>query len=273
MNWQHIIAIARKDLLEVRQNTSVWLSMLIVPLIFVVGFPLLILMMPRNPQFTGQVAADPDLIAFLEGLPPSMSQYLSGLELNQQMVVMILGFIIAPLLLIMPLMFSSIIAAESFAGERERKTIEALLYAPVSERDLFTGKVLAAFVPGVLITWLSFIVYTLVVNLAGYSYMGRIWFPIPTWWPLMLWVAPALAALGTGASVLISAKTKTFMAAYQLSGSLVVVVLALVVGQLTGILYLTIAVGLLAGLVLWLVAGGLIYFGARMFRREALLLS
>ena len=34
-----------------------------------------------------------------------------------------LGYLFAPMFLIMPLMLSSIIAAESFAGERERKTL------------------------------------------------------------------------------------------------------------------------------------------------------
>lgn len=273
MNLEHIAAIARKDLLEVRQNTSAWLAMVIIPLIFVIVFPLVILLMPRNPQFTGQVAADPDLVRFIANLPPSMSQYLTGLDLNQQMLVIMLGFFLAPFLLIMPLMVSTIIAAESFAGERERKTIEALLYTPTSDRDLFLGKALAAFVPAVLLTWLSFAVYTLVVNAAGYTYMGRIWFPIPTWWPLMLWVAPALSALGIGASVLISARAKTFMGAYQLSGSLVVLVLALVIGQVSGVVYLTIWVGLLVGLLLWLAAAILITIGARSFKRSILILG
>ena len=273
MNLEHIVAIASKDLLEVRQNTSAWAAMVILPLIFVVAFPLAILLLPSNPQLAGEMAADPDLVMFIEGLPPSMSQHLVGLDVSQQMVVILIGFFLAPFLLIMPLMCSTIIAAESFAGERERKTIEALLYTPTSDRDLFLGKVLAAFVPSVLLTWLSFAVYTLVVNTVGFSFMGRIWFPIPTWWPLMFWVAPALSALGIGASVIISAKTKTFMGAYQLSGSLVIVVLALIIGQVSGVVYLTVGVGLLTGLVLWIAAAILMTLGARTFTRSILLLN
>ena len=108
--------------------------------------------------------------------------------------------------LIMPLMFASTIAAESFAGERERKTIEALLYTPASDADLFVGKLIAAAVPSIGITWASFLVYTLILNLIPYAAFQRFWFPLPTWWPLIFWITPALAILSIAVTVLISAR-------------------------------------------------------------------
>ena len=63
------------------------------------------------------------------------------------------------------------------------------------------------------------------------------------------------------------------MGAYQLSGSLVLVVLALVVGQVTGVLYLSIGAGMLVGLVFWIIAGCLTWLGVRMFKRTTLLTS
>jgi ABC-type Na+ efflux pump permease subunit len=41
-------------------------------------------------------------------------------------------------------MVSSVLAADSFAGEKERKTLEALLYTPTTDRELFTAKLLEA---------------------------------------------------------------------------------------------------------------------------------
>ena len=53
------------------------------------------------------------------------------------------GYLLAPLFLIVPLMVSAVLAADAFAGEKERKTLETLLHLPISDRDLFFAKVLA----------------------------------------------------------------------------------------------------------------------------------
>jgi len=274
MRIENIIAIAKKDLLEVKQNVSAWLPMVIVPLIFAVVLPLAVLLSSRNPALVGQVAADPDLVHFIDRIPAVMASYLTGLDLNQKMLVIFLGFFFAPMFLIMPLMFSTIIAAESFAGEHERKTLEALLYTPASDGELFVGKMAAAGLPALLMTWICFGLYTLVLNIAGAPVMaGQFHFPLPTWYPLIFWISPALSLIGISATVLISAKTKSFMGAYQMSGSLVVLVLALVIGQVTGVLYLSVAIGMLVGLVFWIIGAVLTWLSVRMFKRTSLLLS
>jgi hypothetical protein len=73
--------------------------------------------------------------------------------------------------------------------------------------------------------------------------------------------------------VLISAKVQTFMGAYQTSASLVVLVLALLAGQATGVLALSAMVGLLMGLVLWIVDIVLLFFAIKSFNRYQLLQS
>ena len=40
------------------------------------------------------------------------------------------GYLLAPLFLIVPLMVSAVLAADAFAGEKERRTLEALLHLP-----------------------------------------------------------------------------------------------------------------------------------------------
>jgi fatty-acid desaturase len=88
---------------------------------------------------------------------------------------------------------------------------------------------------------------------------------------MMFWLTPAFALLGVSATVMISARVKTFMEAYQLTGSLVVIVLALVVGQATGILYLGVGMVLLIGTLIWIVDAVLIYFNLRVFNRSSLI--
>jgi len=149
--------------------------------------------------------------------------------------------------------------------------MEALLYTPATDGELFMGKVLAAFIPALLLTWGSFAAYAVVINTASYPLFGHIWFPLASWWPLMFWIAPALAVLGISATVLISIRNQTFMGAYQVSGSLVIVVLGLLVGQIAGVLYLSVGVGMLVGFVMWLVAAGLTMAAVRSFNRYRLL--
>jgi len=75
-----------------------------------------------------------------------------------------------------------------------------------------------------------------------------------TWLALVIWVVPAVAGLGLGGMVLVSARAQGFQDAYQL-GSVVV------------------APVLLLGLFIWLLNGLLLWFGGRSFRRGRLLIS
>jgi ABC-type Na+ efflux pump permease subunit len=206
-------------------------------------------------------------------LPPSMMETVEGLTPMQSVAVLMLGYVFAPMFLIFPLAFATVVAAESFAGERERKTLEALLYTSATEKELFWGKVITGLVPSIAISWGSFAGYIVVLNTAGYHIFHRLWFPLPSWYPLIFWITPALALLGVSATVLISSRVQTFMGAYQTSSSLVVVVLALLVGQVSGVVYLTAGTGLLVGLVFWIISAFLIMLAMRSFKRAQLLLG
>lgn len=269
MNFRHIWAIAKKDLRDAMGNISVWLPMVIVPLIFVVILPLVMILVGQTAG--ASALNDPDLQTFFANMPASMSTGIAGMDPIQQMIYIMLGFFFAPMFLIIPLMFSTTISAESFAGERERKTFEALLYSPATDSELFLGKVLAGLLPAIVLSWASFLGYTIVLNAAGWPIFGRIWFPLTSWYPLIFWVTPAIAVLGVTMTVLISKKVKTFQGAYQTSASTVVLVLALVVGQATGILYLSVAVGIAMGVVIWVADAVLAWLAVKTFNRKALL--
>jgi ABC-type Na+ efflux pump permease subunit len=270
MNWRAVGALARKDLREVRQNKVAWIPAAIVPIVIILLLPLAFILAPTLFSPSAATPASTSSVRTLTALvPTSMVRELHGLNEAQRWVVFSTGFVSAPMLLLLPLMFSSIAGADSFVGERERKTLEALLYTPATDGELFLGKVIASVVPALLLTWLSFVIYAVVVNVAGWHIMQRVWFPTAAWWPLMLWVAPAIATLGMAAAVLISSRVSTFMEAYQLTGSLVVIVLALVVGQATGVLSLSVAVTLLIGLAVWAVDAVLVWLSVRLFSRGA----
>jgi ABC-type Na+ efflux pump permease subunit len=272
VQWRTVRTIAAKDLKEVRQNRAAWAPAIVIPLLFVVVMPLAIILIPRLFEIPPETLnTGGGLDALRNRLPAAAARELAGLDTMQTWVVLMTGFMLAPLFLILPLMFSSIVGAESFVGEKERKTLETLLYSPASDTELFLGKVAASIVPAVALAWVSFLVYAVVVNVAAWPVMGRVWFPLPSWWVLMLWVTPAVAGLGMAAAVLISARVNTYMEAYQLTGALSLFVVALVAGQASGVLFLSVGVAVVVGLLVWLLDAALLWLGVRTFSRSELL--
>lgn len=272
MNYHIIRAIAQKDIKEILNNRLVLTPALVVPLIFVVIFPLIMVLAPQfDPRETQKMLQDPQFLMFLSKMPPGIAQVIEGLSPLQTVIVFMAGYMFAPMFLILPIMVASIFGADSFAGEKERKTLEALLYTPATDQELFLGKTLSALIPAIAISWISFLIYTVIVNAASWPMFGRIWFPLIVWWPLMLWVVPAVATLALGLTVLISAKVNTFMEAYQIGGALVLIVVAMMAGQATGVLALGIGTAMLIGLVFWIADIALVKLVTKAFSRSQLM--
>ena len=268
MNWQIIRAIAEKDLAEVAKNRIAVSGAIILAVIFAIGLPLLITQLPALAQGSSSGQSFEELSAMIQ---PAMSAQLAGLNTEQLPIVLILGYLIAPLFLILPLMLSCMIAAEAFVGEKERKTLEALLYTPATDAELFLAKTLASLIPGILYAWGNFLIFALVTNIAGYPIMGRIWFPNESWLALMVFVVPSVSLLGVSATVLISTRVRTFMEAYQASGVLIVLILLLMVAQSTGLLFLSPVVAVLVGCGFFAIDACFIWIGIRIFSRSELI--
>jgi ABC-type Na+ efflux pump permease subunit len=173
--------------------------------------------------------------------------------------------------LIIPLMVASTIAADSFAGERERRTLEALLYSPTTDRELLVAKLLSSWLAAIGVALAGFLLYAVMANAAAWGTLGRVFFPNLMWIVMVIWVVPAAAGLGLATMVLVSARAQGFQEAYQMGGMVVIPVLLLVFGQISGVMYFNIWVVLLLGLVLWGVDIALITFGSRTFRRGQLI--
>lgn len=268
MNWRAIKAIIRKDLKVVLQSRGVRIPLILLPLIILVILPSLASLGPALQGVPGTPFAGLD--NFLEHMPAGLRAKMAGYDETQSIVVLAVVYFLAPLYLVLPLMFATVIAADSFAGERERKTLEALLYTPTTDRELFLAKLLSAWLPALGIAWGGFVPYGLAANLAAWPTMGRIFFPNAMWIVLVLWVAPSVAGLGLGITVLISARAQGVQEAYQVGAAVVLPILLLIVGQAAGVMYLSSGLVLLLGLVLWTVDGALLWFAGRVFRRTEL---
>lgn len=78
----------------------------------------------------------------------------------------------------MPFLWVSGNVADSFAGERERHTLESLLATRLSDRAILIGKILAALLYGCILTWIILLVSLVTVNVA-YAGGGLLLFPFP----------------------------------------------------------------------------------------------
>ena len=272
MNMRAIFAIVRKDLKVLSQNKGVMLPIIIVPLIFFVVLPWGVTLLPSLVSIAGVSADDINNVQEMIGqMSAGLQQELSGYEPNQMIVVYFLVYMLAPLFMIIPLMVSAVIAADSFAGEKERKTMEALLYTPTTDRELFIAKLLSGWLAALAVALVGFILYVVMANAAGWSQLHRIFFPNTMWLVLIFWVVPALPGLGLGVMVLLSSRAQGFQDANQIGGVVVLPILLLIFGQFTGAMYFNVTLVFVLGLVIWALDGLLIWLGSRNFSRGRLI--
>jgi ABC-type Na+ efflux pump permease subunit len=269
MNTRAVFAIARKDLKVALQNKGVVLPIIILPLILFVVLPWIMSYAASLTDTSGASMSNVDEL--LKRMPAGLLNELSGYTFNQQMIIFMLVYMLAPMFLIVPLMVSSVLAADSFAGEKERKTLEALLYTPTTDRELFSAKLLGPWAAAVVIAWLSFVLYAVMVNAAAWGSIGHLFFPNPMWIALVFWVTPAVAGLGLVVMVFVSARAQGFQDAYQTGGLVVLPVIFLMIGQISGVMYFSLGLVLLVGSVIWLLDAILLWFASKSFRRGELM--
>jgi len=260
-HWHAARAVMAKDFTAVRRSKAVVLPMLVVPALLLVVLPLLVGIAARN-------AGSADVTDFLRRLPGGVARPITALPAREQLVVLVLGYLLAPLFLIVPLMVASVLAADAFAGEKERRTLEALLHLPVPDRVLFHAKVAGAFLPAMAISWGGFAAFAVVANAVAWPVLHRVFVPTRLWLVVIFWVAPAVACLGMGVMVRVSAGARTAQEANQLGGAVILPLIFLAVGQSTGLLLVTVPVAVGIGAGVWAVALWLVARGADRFSRD-----
>ncbi len=230
------LAVIKKDIRSVTLNKQVFAVLLIVPLALVIVLPSIFVLVTA---FAPDAASDFQKI--LDMLPAD-----NGARSQQQRIFgLILNNIMPVFFLMIPIMASSVMAASSFVGEKEKHTLETLLYSPLSLKQMFQAKILAGFSVGMMVSYISFAAMMLVLELEVFLLTGEAILPSSSWLAIMLLIAPAISLIAIAVTVRSSAKAQTIEEAQQRAVFLVFPILALLIGQFTGILL--ISAGLLWG--------------------------
>lgn len=269
MRLDKALLVFKKDFIEISRNKEVLLPMFLLPLIIALIIPALTVISPES------ISSDVDVDIMIENmmgsLPEQTREMLSGFNNIQLATYVMAVYFFAPFFLIIPVMSSSVIAADSFAGEKERNTLEALLATPLTDSELLLGKILVSFVPGMGVTLLGAALYAVTLDLLTYDLFGRYIMPTVPWLVMILVLAPMIALLGTAVTVIISSRVRGFREAQQLGSILVIPILALLFGQATGYLMLGSRVMIVLACLIGALDLVLFRFGLRLFQRENIL--
>lgn len=250
----------RRDLGAIVRSKALVLPMLFLPIVLLVLLPASIGLAANNKSL--------NVDGFIRFLPAELARPVLAYPDNEQLVILVLGYLVAPMFLIVPLMVSAVTASDTFAGEKERRTLETLLHLPVNDRTLYLSKLLGGFIPAVAVSWVGFVIFAIISNAVSWPVMQRIFIPTWLWMIVIFWLAPAVAALGLGIMVRVSMRVNNTQEAQQLGGAVVLPLVILAVGQTTGLMLAGAMTTFAAGAVIWAVAIFLNVRGARAFTRE-----
>jgi len=177
--------------------------------------------MPAAPQ-TAPTTGLSTAPAATGATPPGETEDWTPPKLAAMRWVFIMGAVGVALLFSMGYLMTAVIT--SFAGEKEARTMEILLSAPIGDSALFFTKCLSVLIPMVIIGYILLLVPALAGMIMLHSELSHI--PIHVgFYALVLSVPPLLlvqaAIVGIGAAI--SAKSETVKGASQTLGVLFVV--------------------------------------------------
>lgn len=256
-----IKTIIRKEWAEVFKNRMVLFTVGFLPLLMTI-LPLAIIYSTRGANMSNTVAGD----------MPLQASAMCPTNLNAGdcfQVFMVSQFML--LFMIIPLAVPVTISAYSIVGEKTTRSLEPLLATPISTAELLIGKSLAALIPAVVATYGAFLIYAigayiLLQNQATFAAMMD-----PRWLLAVFVVGPLMALLAIMVSIMVSSRVNDPRVAEQLSMVVIVPLLAVFFGQISGLFIVNRQLILLIAVVLVgldIIAG---YLAVQLFQREVIL--
>lgn len=257
--WYRVRAVLAKDLLDFWKNRGLVYSMLALPTVIVVVPLGIVWSYVRTPS-------DPALKLMARYFDPSVTaetaaRFLVDKVLADWMV----------LYLVMPVFVPMLIASFAVAGEKEKRTLEPLLAAPLTALELVLGKSLAALLPALSVCLLAFVALCVGVDLVAWPLAHEPVLPNGMWLFGVLVVGPLLAFFGNGVAVLISARVGDSRLAQQLSGVFVLPLVGSAAAQFGGLLKSGTTYYAAIGGVVLLLDLGLLLLAPRIFDRDRLM--
>ena len=250
--------ILRREWMETLRNRLLLATILVPPVLLTVA-PIVL------AAAVGERTLPPELAAQILSQKPEWARFTPGELAGAFAVQQFLVFF-----LLMPAYIPLSIATFSIIGEKQARSLEPVLAAPIRTVELLAGKAIAALVPGVLAGWLTYVMF---VALASVVY-GPALFGVVTdgsWLAGVFLLGPAVGLSSVVAGVIVSARVSDPRVAQQIGGVVIVPIIGLVLVQATGTLLVGPVGYLLLSLAVLVVSLIGLRVGVRLFDREAIL--
>jgi ABC-2 type transport system permease protein len=258
----NIIVLLQKEWLEFKHQRALLFSIIFVPIILTL-IPLVAL------YAIGHTPSKNDMDE-INAAAAQANPALAGMR-EGELAQAIMGQAFSSMFLLLPMLLPSIIASYSIVGEKSNRTLEPLLATPIKTWELLSGKILAALLPSMVLTWLAGTIFIVGVGVSALS--ARVFAAIasPGWLTVFIICTPLLALIAIAAMVAISARVNDPRTAQQFSAWVVVPFLAVFFGQITGVLVLSPLIALVAAIMLAVIAGLAVWGVTALFQREVIL--
>ena len=236
MNWQNVATIARKDITIMMTRRSLRIALAVLPLGLAILF--------------SQIIARGDISAEL--LPRMLNAFLFFFMIYT-------GALPASL------------ASYSMVGEKVERSLEPLLATPASDGEILLGKALAALVPPLLVMWAGMVTLMALCDAYTHATLGYLYFPNWMAAVTVFGLAPLLALMAVGFSVLCSARVSEVRTAQQLGALAAIPGAGLYIGLVSGAFSLDLtSLGVMCG-ILVIVDTALALAARATFHREEIL--
>ena len=221
MRRRIVWTILRREWTETLRNRLLVSTIVLPPVILTIA-PILL------GAAIGNRALPPELEAAVLAQKPEWATFtpaeLAGAFAVQQFLVFFL---------LMPAYIPLSIATFSIIGEKQARSLEPVLAAPIRTSELLAGKAIAALVPGVLAGWVAYVVF---VALASIVY-GPALFGVVTdgsWLAGVFLLGPAVGLASVVAGVIVSSRVNDPRVAQQIGGLIIIPIVGIVLIQATG---------------------------------------
>jgi ABC-2 type transport system permease protein len=253
-------AILRRETVEIVRNRLLVLSIVVPPLILTA--------LPVAVALLGDVTDEPIPAEFVNQLVAAHPAW-ADLTTEQVMIAFILQQFLVTFLII-PGYIPLSIATFSIVGEKQSRSLEAVLATPIRTSELLFGKTIASLVPGVAAAWLAYLAMVALLWLFAGARIAAIVLE-PTWLVSVFALGPAVGLVSVVAGVIVSSRVNDPRTAQQIGGVVLIPIISLVVIQAVGRVVLDVQVYLLLALVTTVIGLVGLRLGAAVFDREQIL--
>lgn len=255
----HIGAVLGKELRDLLSNRLLLGAVAFPALIFAAiptGIVAFIQANDLDPDQLGQIS---DYLTMFPDLPPKLAAQ---------------GFIVLNFMayfLLIPAMVPMAIATQSVIGEKQARSLEPQLAAPIEVSELLIGKAIASALPAVLATWLVYLLYGLVNGAIADPRLTNLVFS-DVWKVTMLTLVPLICLLSVMLGIIVSSRVNDARTAQQLGSFIVIPIIAIAVaGFFSGQPTFSMQQVLIGNLVVAVLIGLALIAGNWVFEREQIL--